>query len=149
MTFYTQPEMSTVDEIIRFSKQLELGIVPYDRWGAHDGKAIQEALNTLSGGEREISKRKFRKLWRKAYKLILTEKRYKDYRTFYAFLRVQRAMGADAEAKQKFDQVLSSRGKASLHSCQRELVYIMLKVEYIDRARENLKKDPSNYAIIK
>jgi len=56
--------MSTISKKIRAKvKMIEMGIVP-----AFTGHELTEMLNTLSEEERRISKRKFRKAWRKNLK---------------------------------------------------------------------------------
>jgi hypothetical protein len=54
----------SVKEMLIQMKMVETGIVPYDI--AH--QQILEALSSLSPDQQRVVKRKFRKMWRKAYR---------------------------------------------------------------------------------
>ena len=63
-TIVTRGRMISANEIFVQMKMVEQGIVPY----AIFRRNISEALSSLSPEQQRVVKRKFRKLWRKAYR---------------------------------------------------------------------------------
>ena len=139
------PDISRGDVFEKFlvmHRQIQIGIVPYDFNTLFGKKQLVKALKAMNPDDSRTSKRKFRKQWKRAMNLIRTDKRFKalrhdqNYRSLMNFVNSARR----AEQYGYSHLVDGKHGDPTRDLAKRILVYLVLKIEYIDPVRQTANK---------